>query len=204
MTQFALTPNLKNTLETCLPKDEYDTLKSLEYIQHSKLINIYEKYHPTVTLLELIRQSKLYIPNRNISITKPKTKEYLELMEKLRLQEKEKEYKQLVQPQAQFDTLYEPTVEHITPAQMNKELKNYITTIVNILISVASVVYAIWYWTDTSWNLPDSYRVLLCLFFGLLILVAEVVVYLGYLNKIEDARKAERQKKEIKKVIKTL
>ena len=63
-----------------------------------------------------------------------------------------------------------------------------------------SVAYAIWYWTETSWGLPLSYRVLLSVFFGILVLVAEVVVYMGYLNKIEDARTRERKKKEVKKL----
>lgn len=126
-------------------------------------------------------------------------------MEKLRLQEKENEYQRLVNPAPQYSTLYENSAApDITPAMASKELKNQITTIVNILISVASVAYAIWYWTESSWKLPDSYRILLCLFFALLVLVAEVVVYLGYLNKIEEARKTERSKKEVKKVIRTV
>ena len=63
-------------------------------------------------------------------------------------------------------------------------------------ISVGSVSYAIWYWTETSWGLPVSYRALLSVFFGLLVLVAEVVVYMGYINKIEDARDKERKRRK--------
>lgn len=73
----------------------------------------------------------------------------------------------------------------------------------NIFVSVASVVYAIWYWTDSSWGIRDSYRILICLFFGILILVAEVVVYLGYLRRVEEAKVKERNKKEVKKVIRS-
>lgn len=57
--------------------------------------------------------------------------------------------------------------------------------------------------TASSWRLRDSYRVLLTVFFGLLVLVAEVVVYMGYLNKIEEARQKEYKKTEVKKVIKS-
>ena len=42
------------------------------------------------------------------------------------------------------------------------------------------------------------------MFFGLLVLVAEVVVYMGYINKIEDARDKERKKKEVKKVVRSI
>lgn len=207
MTKFKLTDALKHRLQQSVPGDEYARMISddPEHITHTQLVKIFEKYHPTKTLLALIKLSKLDIPNKNITAPKPKTKEYTKLMERLRLEAKEEEYKQLTQPKPDFPLLYEDkSGEFETPAQMNKEAKNHITTIFNILLSVASVSYAIWYWTDTSWKLETSYRVLLSLFFGLLVLVAEVVVYLGYLNKIEQARETERRKKEIKKVVKTI
>ena len=66
------------------------------------------------------------------------------------------------------------------------------------------MVVAIWYWTGSSSNLALHYRVITCLFFGILVLIAEVVVYNSYLNKIEDAKKRERTKKETKKVVKKI
>lgn len=61
-----------------------------------------------------------------------------------------------------------------TPQMLHKELKEVYTTILNILITVVSSVVACWYWTPfTDINL----RVLLCLFVGILVLVADVVVY---------------------------
>lgn len=204
MTHFQLTEALRKVLKNAIPPQEYSKLNN-DKLDHNQLVQLYEKYHPTKSLLALIQTTKLTIPNKNVQESKPKTREYTRLMERLRLEAKEKEYKQLSQPKVDYDMLYEPTGEEpMTPAQMNKELKNYVTTIINILLSVVSVAYAIWYWTDTSWKLETSYRVLLSLFFGLVVLVAEVVVYLGYLNKIEEARKAERKKKEVKKVIKTI
>lgn len=128
-------------------------------------------------------------------------------MERLRREAQEQEYNKLINPTPEYNTLYDNSTidtSELTPAQFHKELKNQLTTIVNILISVASVAYAVWYWTGSSWGLQDSYRVLVSLFFGLLVLVAEVVVYLGYLNKVEDARIREQKKKEVKKVIRTV
>ncbi|EAZ63142.2 vacuolar H+-ATPase assembly protein [Scheffersomyces stipitis CBS 6054] len=207
MTRYTLTPKLEQLIAaSSLSKEIKESVLSKTDISHVDLINFYKAFKPTDSLLELLKLTSLQIPNKNEKLSdKPKSREFVKSMEKLRLQEKENEYQRLVNPAPQYSTLYENSAApDITPAMASKELKNQITTIVNILISVASVAYAIWYWTESSWKLPDSYRILLCLFFALLVLVAEVVVYLGYLNKIEEARKTERSKKEVKKVIRTV
>lgn len=204
MTQYKVTDSFIEKIAG-IPPSEVLFIKEKDHITHKELIKIYNDYKPTSSLIELVRTTKMHIPNKNETQQKPKSKEYIQLMERLRREQKEKEFKDLVSPKQQYETLYDTRDdETISPAQMNKELKSNLTTIVNILISVGSVVYAIWYWTDSSWGLPNSYRVLLCLFFGVLVLVAEVVVYMGYINKIEAARTKEKNKKEIKKVIKTL
>lgn len=207
MTKFEITSALKQVIENSeLPSDSIEKLLSSKYISHENLILFYKDYQPTATLIDFIKLSNLHTPNvntRNDSV--PKTKEFIESMKKLRLKYKEEEYQRMVNPNPIYDTLYDNMfVEPLSPAQAHKELKNQITTIINIMISVGSVVYAVWYWTDSSMKMQDSYRVLLCLFFGILILVAEVVVYLGYLNKIEEAKIKERKKVEIKKLVKTI
>ncbi|EGW32529.1 uncharacterized protein SPAPADRAFT_61593 [Spathaspora passalidarum NRRL Y-27907] len=211
MTRYQTTPAFKELIESAsnIPSSlKSRLLHSDSLVTHTDLIEFYKTCKPTDTLLDLIKLTKLDIPNKNISPNKPKTKEYLALMERLRLEEKEREYKRLITPSPEYETLYDNTLmgdeEQMSVAQMHKELKHQLTTIVNILISVGSVAYAIWYWTESSWGLPVSYRLLLSIFFGLLVLIAEVVVYMGYLNKIEDARVRERKKKEVKKVIRTV
>ncbi|GMF03840.1 unnamed protein product [Ambrosiozyma monospora] len=94
--------------------------------------------------------------------------------------------------------------DNLTPSQQNKQLKQQLTTIFNIFISVVSVGYAVWYWSGSSMRLNDGVRILLCLFFSLLVLVAEVVMFGGYLKKIDDARIVERKKKEVKHVVETV
>ncbi|RCK63622.1 Vacuolar ATPase assembly integral membrane protein VPH2 [Candida viswanathii] len=205
MTQFEITPKLKETIgSSSLNSNEKTKLLSDPYISHKELVKFYQTCRPTPSLLHLIQQSKLHTPPFE-TYKQPKTKEFLKSMEKLRLEAKELEYRRLINPTPQFSTLYDEKLnEHDpTPQQAAKEVKNQLTTIVNIIISVVSVAYAIWYWTETSWGLPVSYRVLLSVFFGLLVLVAEVVVYMGYINKIEEARTRERKKKEVKKVVRT-
>lgn len=205
MTQFEITLKLKETISnSSLDKDQKTKILSDSYIAHQDLVKFYQTCHPTSSLLQLIQQTKLHVPKFETH-KQPKTKEFLKSMERLRLEAKEQEYRKLINPTPQFSTLYEEKLNEydLTPQQAAKELKNQLTTIVNIIISIVSVAYAIWYWTETSWGLPLSYRVLLSVFFGILVLVAEVVVYMGYLNKIEDARTRERKKKEVKKVVRT-
>lgn len=207
MANFELTSALRETIEkSAIPAELAKNLLSNTYISHQNLVLFYKDYKPTPTLIALIRSTKLYTPNLNVSNeSRPKSKEFMKSMEQLRLKEKEEEYQKLVRPKQEFNTLYDNSLEEtITPAQAHKELKSQLTTIVNILISVGSVVYAIWYWTDSSMKLQDGYRILLCLFFGILVLVAEVVVYMSYLSKIEEAKFKERNTLEIKKLVKTI
>ncbi|KAI5967579.1 VPH2 [Candida margitis] len=204
MTLFELTNSLKRTItESSYGQSEKHKLLQSEYVSHRELVQFYQACNPTPTLLSLIRQTKLHLPKYK-TYKQTKTKEFLKMMEKLRLEAQEAEYRKLINPDPEHTTLYDTSnQEYVSPVQAHKELKNQLTTIVNVFISVGSVSYAVWYWTASSWGLRDSYRVLLTVFFGLLVLVAEVVVYMGYLNKIEEARAKESKKKEVKKVIKT-
>lgn len=207
MTKFEITPALRDIIEKSeIPAELANNLLSNAYITHENLVLFYKDFKPTPTLIALIKSTKHYTPNLNVSNKSiPKSKEFIKSMEQLRLKSKEEEYQKLIRPKQEFNTLYDNRLEEIiTPAQAHKELKSQLTTIVNILISVGSVVYAIWYWTDSSMKLQDGYRILLCLFFGILVLVAEVVVYMSYLNKIEEAKVKERNKLEVKKLVRTL
>lgn len=210
MSQYELTPQLKELIsKSQLGLESKAKLFEQHAISRNNLVTFYTEYRPTSSLLELLKTTKIWINNEDLNNTKQeKTPEFIEQMEYLRLRAKEEEYQSLINPSPEINTLYESKFDdefsHQTPVQAHKELRHQLTTIVNILISVGSVVYAIWYWTESSWGLPNSYRVLMCLFFGLLILVAETVVYLGYLNKIEDAKIRERKKKEVKTVVNTI
>lgn len=208
MTQFELTKALLALIEkSTLTEGEKEKLRDADTVSHLVLIDFHRRCKPCSSLLELIKTTRMVIPNKNVkNESLPKTQEFLKSMEILKLKARDEEYRRLVGASPTVNALFsqEPDDKPFNPAREIKETKSHITTIFNIFISVLSVVYAIWYWTDTSWKIRDSYRVLLCLFFGILILVAEVVVYIGYLNKIEDARKREQNKKEVKRVIRSV
>ncbi|OBA19099.1 hypothetical protein METBIDRAFT_80041 [Metschnikowia bicuspidata var. bicuspidata NRRL YB-4993] len=207
MAKFRLTRELANIIQDSgLSTTEKDHVLAKDTIDHVFLVEFYRTYRPRASMLELLQTTQLVILDknpRNENETKPEL--FVKLMEDLRLRNKEEEYQKLVNPSPTLNTLYEQKYhdEPFNSVRQHKETKTHITTMFNILISVASVVYAIWYWTDSSWGIRDSYRVLLCIFFGILILVAEVVVYMGYLRRIEEAKIKERNKKELKKVVRS-
>ena len=88
-------------------------------------------------------------------------------MEKLRLEAKEQEYKRLINPTPQYSTLYDKNwkimIWHQLPTSTER-IEKSINHNYKCFISVGSVSYAIWYWTETSWGLPVSYRALLSVF----------------------------------------
>lgn len=118
-------------------------------------------------------------------------------LEFLKYQQQELEYQGMVKRNGPASSLMEE--DELTPSQINKQIKEQVTTVFNVLVSVVSVVVAIWYWTGTSTRFPVHVRLLLCLFFGILVLVADVVVYNSYLKKLEEAKVKERTKVEKKK-----
>lgn len=207
MTKFQLTARLKGIItESAWSSERKTKLLEKDWIDHETLIQFYRECHPTASMLDLLKATRLVpFDSDQEKVIRRKTEEFLKSMEHLRLREKEEEYQKLVKPNSAMNTLYAPKFddEQVDTVRQHKETKNHITTMFNIFVSVASVVYAIWYWTDSSWGIRDSYRILICLFFGILILVAEVVVYLGYLRRVEEAKVKERNKKEVKKVIRS-
>ncbi|CAI4580467.1 BDC_1c_G0032450.mRNA.1.CDS.1 [Saccharomyces cerevisiae] len=120
-------------------------------------------------------------------------------LEFLKYQEQELEYQSMVKRSKSVFSLQEE--DELTPSQINKQIKEQVTTVFNVLVSVISVVVVIWYWTGSSTNFPIHVRLLLCLFFGILVLVADVVVYNSYLKKLEEAKVKEKTKVEKKKVL---
>ncbi|XDT32538.1 Endoplasmic reticulum-based factor for assembly of V-ATPase [Nakaseomyces glabratus] len=129
--------------------------------------------------------------------TRKPSPEFQAQLARLRALQQEQEYQQIVKNRDLAIT----TESEATPAQINREIKEQVTTVFNIIISVISVVVAIWYWSRTSAGLAIHHRIFLCMFFGILVLVAEVVVYSSYLSKIEEAKASEKSKKEHKKLV---
>ncbi|QLL30566.1 hypothetical protein HG536_0A03840 [Torulaspora globosa] len=187
-------------------RDEIDTILSVGHLSMDNLIDHYEWYLkgkiPLKTLISPIefKFKAKHVPGSQYS------PEFKKDLERLGLQQRENEYQELIKKSRLRDSPFGSSGKNDdpTPAQMAKEIREQMTTVFNVLVSVVSVVFAIWYWSGSSTRLPLHYRVILCLFFGILVLVAEVVVYNSYLRKISDAKSKERSKKEKKKVVKQI
>jgi hypothetical protein len=159
------------------------------FISHKDLVVLSKT--TSYSLSKLVVNLSIYHPPKAQPV--PKTAEYLKLMEQLRLQQQEREYQELV------GTSFKSEADRVeTPGAMVKEVKEQLSTIVNVLLSVFSVGYAVWYWSGTSthWALPT--RTLMSVFASLLVVVAETGVYLGYKYRISEARKTEQAKREVK------
>lgn len=190
MTKFIIPNELIPRLDTI---QHGSTIRQRGWITTNDLIYISQVYK--IELSELTKNLQIYIPPPPKSSYTP---EFAAQLAKLKIIQQEQEYQELINKgNYKFDK------DYISPSEFAKEVKNQITTIVNILVSVLSVVYAIWYWTD-NYQFNQGTRVLLCLFFGILILVAEVVVFNSYIRKIDEAKIKESKKKEIKKIIETV
>lgn len=168
------------------------------------MIEYYNKYWKSkVSLKDLLSPFNFTFKSKHVpgSTYSPEFKKELE---KLEYKQQESSYQDLVKKSNLNGSVAGKDSDVLTPAQMAKEIREQMTTVFNILVSVVSVVFAVWYWSGSSTWLPLHYRVILCLFFGILILVAELVVYNSYLRKISDAKEKERAKIEKKKVVKKI
>lgn len=165
-----------------------------ESIPHSDLLLLARHAH--LPLARLVVGAQVYFPPKKTP--PPKTKEYLQLMESLRIKQQEQEYQTLI-----GNADYISQKDNLTPGMAVKELREQLTTIVNVAVTVGSVATGVWWWSGTSTNFSLASRTLLVVFASILVLVAEASVYLGYKRRIEEAKTAERAKVEVKEVLST-
>lgn len=196
-------------MKFCIPKPLVEHLDSIPqgsvikergWITTNDLLYVQKKYLRHIPLSILLKGLEPYFDS------KPKKRnyspEFQAQLDKLRLKLEEDEYQQMVN---RGKTKLEGDDTYKSPAQVWKEVNSYITNIINVLVTVFAVVWALWTWTSynpTVFKL--HYRVLICFFGGLLALVADVVVLNAFFRKINEAKSKERNKIEIKKVIDTV
>lgn len=206
------TPAIKAALDSYYSSHKSASCTS-DSVSNGELVPVDSPCISRANLLFLSRKTNtpLHILTRNTSVytqpaapAQPKTPEYLALMAKLRRQQEETEYYDLLGGAANSRALgYDAATgdDELTPGQQIKVVREQITTIFNIAISGAAVAYAAWYWSAVYANWSVARRTLLAVFAFLLTVLAEVVVYLGYLRRVEDAKLKERKLKEKKEVL---
>jgi len=81
-----------------------------------------------------------------------------------------------------------------------EDVKRQVQVIFNVLISVLACAAAIWI-VGRWWSTPA--RLGLSMSGGILVGIAEVVVYMGYIRRLGEAKRTEKKVKEVKEIIKT-
>lgn len=176
-------------LETSLPSKPGDP------IPHHTLVTLSKQCH--TSLNTLLRGTALYRPPPPVK--SPPTPEYLALMFRLRAAEEQKTYTALLAQQARDErrALY----GHADPSDEGTEDNISPSLVLNILLSVVMCAVATFQITKWWAGGNDGVRVLMSLGTGIVVGVAEVGVYAGYLRKVGEAKAKERKLRERKEVV---
>jgi hypothetical protein len=88
------------------------------------------------------------------------------------------------------------TEEEMTYADVNRQM----ALIFNVLLSIVACAGALWM-VARWWSTPA--RLALSFSGGILVGVAEIVVYSGYIRRLAEAKGEEKKVKEVKEILKT-
>lgn len=189
-------------------------------ISHSQIINIAkilkEKDHVCDgvphRLSDLLRGSHLYTPPPP---PKPaQTEEYKALMARLRKEQEAQSYAQMIDPQPSKDFLRgrysQPSMPAFSaapampPSQDDEatfqDVNRQLTLIINVLVTVVACAISIWIMAR-YWTVP--WRLALSMSGSGLIGVAEVVIYSGYIRRVNEAKSKEKRLVEKKEIMDT-
>jgi TMEM199 family protein len=166
-----------------------------------------------VHLAELLRGSTVYIPKPR---PKPEpTSEYKALMARLRKEEEARSYERMLNPPAPFETFSQlfphSTHSHLFSSNNSSskedddemtyhDIDRQLALIVNVLVTVVACSVAIWI-AARHWDPP--LRLALSMSGSLVLAVAEVVVYSGYIRRLKDAKLKEKNLVEKKTIAET-
>ncbi|KAJ3530283.1 hypothetical protein NM208_g9398 [Fusarium decemcellulare] len=184
-------------------------------ISHGQIVDLWKNLraqgNSSYTLEQLLRGAFIYIPPPP---PKPEpSPEYKALMARLRREEEARSYERMLNPvhhetfqdrfpysASAFAEVNKPTSaadigdEDVTMNEVHRQ----VTLIINFLVSIAGVAGTLWV-AARWWSLPS--RLFLTLGGSILVAIAEVVVYSGYMWRMEEARKKDGKVKEVKEVV---
>lgn len=134
-------------------------------------------------------------------------------MARLRAAEESRTYNRLLSSPTRSPPFPQPTAAHAftgtqaydppTSEELSvlfKDVNRHIMLIFNILLSIVACAAAVWM-VGKWWSTPA--RLALSMGSGLLVGVAEIVVYSGYLRRLEEAKGKERKVQEVRETIKS-
>lgn len=137
-------------------------------------------------------------------------------MARLRREEEARSYERMVNPTPQLSSFHDHFPHAARSfAEVNKPLRagdlgddevtynevhRQVMLIINFLVSIAGVAGTLWI-AARWWSLPS--RLFLTLFGSILVAIAEVAVYSGYVWRLGEASKKQSAIKEVKEVVET-
>ncbi|POS82513.1 hypothetical protein EPUL_005363, partial [Erysiphe pulchra] len=189
-----------------------DPISHKQVIELSKLMK--SQNHESYRLEKMIRGSRLYVPPPPPA--PEKTPEFKSLMARLRQEEQMRSYQQITKPKLSseaifqrfpdasaacaFSSNYPLPLDELNDGVVYEDIRRQITLIFNILISIVACGSAIWV-VGKWWSTPM--RLALSMTGSILVGLAEVFIFWGYIRRVSEAKAKEQGKKEVKEVLKT-
>ncbi|KAA8566192.1 hypothetical protein EYC84_008793 [Monilinia fructicola] len=187
-------------------------------ISHNQIIDLWrdlkKQDRSSFNLELLLRGSRVYVPP-----PKPKaepTSEYKALMERLRREEEARAYERMINPPPPMETFAQrfpsASAAHAFtanfPESTNSEddevtyadIDRQIAVIFNVIVSIVACAFGLWM-AARWWSTPA--RLALSMSGSLLVGIAEVVVYMGYIRRIGEAKGQAKKLREVKEVMTT-
>ncbi|KAF8855432.1 hypothetical protein BDZ45DRAFT_804983 [Acephala macrosclerotiorum] len=164
----------------------------------------------------LLKGSRIYAPPLP---KKPEpTSEYKALMARLRREEEARSYERMTNPPPPMETFAQrfpmASAAHAFPTSYQSihtsdpdddgttyaDIDRQMALVFNVLISIVACAAGIWI-AARWWSTPA--RLALSMSGSMLVGVAEVVVYAGYIRRVGEAKKEEKKVKEVKEIVNT-
>lgn len=164
-------------------------------------------HDPPTTLAALLLNTTVHIPPPPPK--QPQTPEYHALMARLRAAEEARSYERMLNAPPTRETFQQRFPHSHVPKRFSlgedevddvtyEEVHRQIILIINVLISIVCVAVFVWV-AARHWGVGK--RLGLAMGSAVAVGVAEVVVYSGYVRKVQEAKLAEKKKPEIKEIV---
>ncbi|KAF7912503.1 uncharacterized protein EAF01_001524 [Botrytis porri] len=187
-------------------------------ISHGRIIdlsrNLRKHNLSPLTLELLLRGSRVYVVPPT-----PKaepTSEYKALMARLRREEEARAYERMTNPPPPMETFAQripsTSAAHAFTANFPEtgntgdddvtyaDIDRQIAVIFNVIVSIIACAFGLWM-AARWWSTPA--RLALSMSGSLLVGIAEVVVYMGYIRRVGEAKGQAKKLQEVKEVMKT-
>ncbi|QSZ33437.1 hypothetical protein DSL72_005005 [Monilinia vaccinii-corymbosi] len=187
-------------------------------ISHGQIIDLWQGLKKqnlsSLTLELLLRGSRVYVPPP-IPKAEP-TSEYKALMARLRREEEARAYERMINPPPPMETFAQrfpsASAAHAFTANFPEpgnsedddvtyaDIDRQIAVIFNVIISIVACAFGLWM-AARWWSTPA--RLALSMSGSLLVGIAEVVVYMGYIRRVAEAKGQAKKLREVKDVMTT-